>query len=94
MPSRYEGLGLVVWEAMAAGLPLLLADLPVLREAAFGQGTFLPLQPEAWAQAIRKALENPECCAQEGQQNRETVLRHVRPTGSLHQLITLYHSAK
>lgn len=34
MPSKSEGFGLVLLEAMAIGLPLLLSDIPVFRELA------------------------------------------------------------
>ena len=35
-PSRYEGFGFPVLEAMTAGVPVVAADLPVLREVAGG----------------------------------------------------------
>lgn len=40
MSSLYEGFGIAPIEAMATGLPLLLSDLPVLREITHGNALF------------------------------------------------------
>ncbi|HET9050567.1 MAG TPA: glycosyltransferase family 1 protein [Candidatus Dormibacteraeota bacterium] len=52
-PSVYEGFGLPVVEAMAAGAPVIASDIPVMREIA-GDAALLvdPRQPQAWAAAI------------------------------------------
>jgi glycosyltransferase involved in cell wall biosynthesis len=39
-PSLYEGFGLPVVEAQASGKPLLLSDIPVLREVSGGRARF------------------------------------------------------
>ncbi|MCZ2823780.1 MULTISPECIES: glycosyltransferase family 4 protein [unclassified Modestobacter] len=55
MPSHYEGFGLPVLEALAAGRPVLASDIPAHREVAGGQATLLPTQDtDAWAEAMTR----------------------------------------
>jgi glycosyltransferase involved in cell wall biosynthesis len=57
LPSLYEGFGLPVVEALAAGTPLLLADLPVLREVGGDAALYAPLDdPEGWADQAHRLL--------------------------------------
>ncbi len=74
-PSRWEGLGDVVLEACAAGIPTLASDLPSIREiSALLPGVCcLPLEASdaAWAQAAVSLATTPK-----PQDNPQAVSRH------------------
>jgi glycosyltransferase involved in cell wall biosynthesis len=53
MPSLYEGFGLPVLEALAAGTPVLASDIPAHREVAGGIAALVPPRDEdAWSSAL------------------------------------------
>ena len=59
LPSRYEGFGLPVLEALAAGTPVLASDLPVLREVGGDHVRYLPVDDvDAWAAAVSTAVDD------------------------------------
>jgi glycosyltransferase involved in cell wall biosynthesis len=58
-PSSKEGFGLVVAEAMAAGLPCVLSDIPPLREVFGGSAVFANAgEPSVFAGAILDLLHD------------------------------------
>ena len=58
-PSRQENFGQVVVEAAAAGLPLVLSDLPVFREN-FASGATLAAGEAELTEAVRRPVEDPD----------------------------------
>ncbi len=58
--SRSETQGLVLVEAMAAGLPVAAVESAPTREVLGAAGTICEAGPEALAAAIRRALANPD----------------------------------
>jgi glycosyltransferase-like protein len=57
-PSVTEGFGLAPMEALAAGVPLVVSDLPVFREV-FGDAASYATGPAALASALRTAIAQP-----------------------------------
>jgi glycosyltransferase involved in cell wall biosynthesis len=56
-PSRYEGFGLPVLEAMSLGTPVIAADTTALPEVVGDAGLLLsPDDPDAWAEAMLRLL--------------------------------------
>jgi glycosyltransferase involved in cell wall biosynthesis len=61
LPSRREGFGLPVVEAMASAAVVVASDLPVLREAAGEAALYCPPDdPAAWAAAVDGLLDERE----------------------------------
>ena len=59
-PSRYEGFGIPLLEAMATRRPVATSDIPVFVELSEGQGvTFPPDDPAAIAATLLALLANP-----------------------------------
>jgi glycosyltransferase involved in cell wall biosynthesis len=57
-PSRWEGMGLALIEAMAHGVPVLASDLPATRDYVPQDRLVAPEDPEAWAHAILASLSD------------------------------------
>ncbi|MDT8909467.1 glycosyltransferase family 1 protein [Amycolatopsis sp. PS_44_ISF1] len=64
LPSRDEGFGLPVLEAMASDVPVVCTDIPALREVAGDCATLVPYDDvDALAEALRAAVSDPHATA-------------------------------
>jgi glycosyltransferase involved in cell wall biosynthesis len=74
LPSLWEGFGLAVVEAMAAGLPVVVSNVPGLQEIVpqESQAGFLvdPASPNDIADALDKLLEDPDLRSQMGKKGQ------------------------
>ena len=63
-PSRHEGFGIPVLEAMAQGTPVVCSDIPALREVAGEAAIFVdPDDVDAWVDALGVTLADAEARA-------------------------------
>jgi glycosyltransferase involved in cell wall biosynthesis len=76
-PTRYESFGLVVLEAMAAGLPVVVSDaLPAGIAADDRNGRVIRgHDPDEYAEALVELLADPERLRQVGERNRQDARR-------------------
>lgn len=69
IPSRQEGLGLVLPEAVIAGVPVLATDLPVFREQLGGDcGLVASADKKDWEAAVSRCLLGDAMCLAKEQQ--------------------------
>ena len=79
MPSLFEGLGVAVLEAMAAGKPVVATRVGGLTESVIDGVTGILVPPSsaaALARAIAQLAQAPASAAEMGRHGRERVLQH------------------
>jgi glycosyltransferase involved in cell wall biosynthesis len=92
-PSHYEGHPGAVVEAMFAGKPIVVSDIPVHRETITHEvtGLVVPLRdPEALAAAMLSMLRHPESAAAMGARAREAATQRFHIDRSAAQYDALY----
>lgn len=96
LPSRWEGLGSVLLEAMALEAPIVVSDLPAVREVLSDRETALlvpPEQPEALARAIVDTLGGPDAAAGRAARARGDFLARFTVEAVTRQTVELYEEA-
>ena len=75
VPSRWEGFGSVLLEAMALEAPIVASDLPAVREVVGDDALLVPPdRPDALAAAVTAALADPDGAARRAARARERFL--------------------
>jgi glycosyltransferase involved in cell wall biosynthesis len=95
-PTRYEGFGLTLLEAMASGCPLVSTDIPVVNEIVqHGENGWLTRYNDAQdlAQGILALLDNADLRHKLIAGGRETIARRYREDVLAGQLETAFRNA-
>jgi glycosyltransferase involved in cell wall biosynthesis len=95
--NRLEGFGLVVAEAMAAGLPVVIADMPGVREVIEpGKEGLLaePLLATDLAAKVKTLLEDPDLAHRMGAAGRRRAEERYGPATVVRQLLSLYEDLR
>ncbi|RYZ28632.1 MAG: glycosyltransferase [Chitinophagaceae bacterium] len=91
MSSLYEGFGIAPVEAMATGLPLLLSDLPVLREITHGNALFFDqLNPETFVKLLNEIMAGKHDLSLLSASGINLASKHYHREGYITQLHSIY----
>jgi glycosyltransferase involved in cell wall biosynthesis len=79
MPSEREGFGLPVLEALACGTPVVVSDIPALREVGGYAATYCALDDlDAWHVAVVRLMDEPAQAPAQARLRRETAIRRAQ----------------
>jgi glycosyltransferase involved in cell wall biosynthesis len=92
MSSKHEGFGIAVAEAMAVGLPLLLSDLPVLRNVTYNNALFFDLSdPQSFVKLVKEIFEAKYNLNVLSARGLELAKEHYTKTAYLEKLFSIYN---
>lgn len=95
--SRLEAFGIVALEAMATGKPVVVADIPGVREVIEDEREGLladPVNPQDLAAKMRRLVEDPALRQEMGRRGREKVLANFTTEKVADQLLAVYESVR
>lgn len=94
MPSFHEGCPNAVIEAMAAGLPLILSDIPPMHEVSHGNALFFdPDDPQSFVDVMRQVLRGEADLAAMAERGLAIVRANYRKSDYLTRLNAIYADA-
>jgi len=76
-PSLYEGFGAPLIEAMAIGCPVVASDATCIPDVVDGAGLVLPLDADAWADALEVVRRDREAMVAAGHRRAESFTARV-----------------
>ena len=94
IPNYITALPIKLFEYMAAGLPVIASNFPLLREIVEGNNCGLcvnPLKPKQIAGALKYFIERPEESKKMGENGRKAVLEKYNWENENKKLSKLYH---
>lgn len=94
LPSYSENFGVVVVEAMACGIPVIISDqVGIHKEIAKSKaGVVIKTDPKQLAETIMALLENPEMCKEMGRNGQQSVKERFAPDKVTDNMIETYQS--
>ncbi len=96
VPSTYEGMPLVILEAMEAGVPVIASSVSGIPEVVVDgeTGWLVPMEePKTLARAIRQALADPVEAQRRGRAGRRRLDEHYRPRHAARRWLAAVRSA-
>jgi glycosyltransferase involved in cell wall biosynthesis len=93
MPSLFEGFGIAPMEAMAAGMPVLLSDLPVFKEIGGDLPEYFdPGSPASIANTIRNSFQNWNSVKEKAANGKERIRNKASKEIYFKKLSAIYSS--
>jgi glycosyltransferase involved in cell wall biosynthesis len=92
LPSFSESFGLVVAEAWSQAVPVIVADIPVLRELVTDSGGGLVVDPDSasFAAALTSLLDDPERARKLGAAGQDYWRRQLTPEAVAERHLDIY----